>query len=192
MSFDLAVLAVYIVLAFVCSARRATAKRSEPTGKVVMARARLFVIYTLGAVILGGAFSDLVRDAEHWPFSAYPMYSELWLSKTYSTLRLYGVVQRSPLVEIQLDKNSYLQPFDISRLNVALGGLQENKLNEALNDCLTRYEALRRAGRHNGPPLVAMRLYKITWTLDPSATNIDLPDRKELLTEVIPGLAGGD
>jgi hypothetical protein len=101
------------------------------------------------------------------------------------------VVQRSPLIEIQLDSNLYLQPFDLSRLPPALKqAAQENTLDEAMIDCLTRYEALRRAGRHDGPPLVAMRLYMVTWKLDPSLSNIDRPDRKDLLTEVVPRLEG--
>jgi len=107
------------------------------------------------------------------------------LSKTFSMLRLYGVVQRSPLIEIPLDSNLYLQPFDNSRLSAALEhALRENRLEEGVTDCLTRYEGLRRAGRHTGPPLVAMRLYRLTWTLDTSASNVDRPDRKDLLTEV--------
>ena len=158
-----------------------------------MSRARLWVVYTLGAVILGGSLYDFVRDTEHWPFSTYPMFSEISLGNAYSILRLYGVVQRSPLIEIQLDNNLYLQPFDNSRLADALErARQENKLDEAVTDCLARYEALRRAGRHNGPSLVAMRLYLVTWTPDSSARNIDRPDRKELLTEVAPRREGSD
>jgi hypothetical protein len=30
-----------------------------------------------------------------------------------------------------------------------------------------------------------MRLYMVTWTLDPSLSNIDRPDRKELLAEAV-------
>ena len=192
-SFGLAVLGVYILLAVVGLTREATVELSEPAGKVAMSKPRLLVVYALGAVIFGGALSDLVRDTEHWPFSPYPMFSEIAASKTYSMLRLYGVVQRSPLIEIQLDSNLYLQPFDNSRLADALEhARRENKLDEAVTDCLTRYEALRRAGRHDGPPLVAMRLYMVTWTLDPSASNIDRPDRKDLLTEVAPRREGGD
>jgi hypothetical protein len=184
---------VYIMLALVGFARKAIAELSEPSGKMVMSRSRLWTVYCLGVLIFGGALSDMVRDTEHWPFSPFAMYSRMDLSGTYSTLRLYGVVQRSPLIEVQLDSSLYVQPFDLSRLPPALKhAAQENMLDEAMLDCLTRYEALRRAGRHDGPPLVAMRVYMVTWKLDPSLSNIDRPDRRDLLTEVVPRLEGGD
>jgi hypothetical protein len=193
MSFGLAVLGVYILLAVVGLTKEATVELNAPAGKVAMSKPRLLVVYALGAIIFGGAFYDLLRDTEHWPFSPYPMFSEITTGKTLSMLRLYGVVQRSPLVEIQLDNNLYLQPFDNSRLADALGHARlQNRVDEAVTDCLARYEALRRAGRHDGPPLVAMRLYLVTWTLDPSARNIDRPDRKELLAEVAPPRDGSD
>jgi hypothetical protein len=192
-SFGLAVLGMYILFAVVGLTRERTVERSERAGKVAMSKPRLLVVYGLGAIILGGTLSDIVRDTEHWPFSQYPMFSQMEVSKTYSTLRLYGVVQRSPLIEVQLDSNLYLQPFDNSRLLAGLqNALQKNRLDEGVTDCLTRYETLRRAGRHDGPPLVAMRLYRLTWTLDSSASNIDRPDRKELLTEVPPRREGSD
>jgi hypothetical protein len=193
MSLGLAVLGVYAAFAAVAFIKKEALEPSEPTGKVAMSRPRLWVVYTLGAVILGGGLFDLTRDTEHWPFSPYPMFSDLMLSRTESTLRLYGVVQRSPLVEIQLDNDLYLQPFDNSRLADAMGNaLRENRVDTALTDCLTRYEALRRAGRHDGPPLIAMRLYKVTWTLDSSARNLDYPDSKDLLAEITSRVEGGD
>jgi len=192
-SFGLAFLGAYILLAVVGLTRETTVELSVPAGKVAMSRPRLFVVYALGAVILGGALSDLVRDTEHWPFSPYPMYSGLATSNTLSALRLFGVVQRSPLVEIQLDSGLYLQPFDNSRLGDALEyALRENSAREGVADCLARYEALRRAGRHDGPSLVAMRLYRVTWTIDPSPNDLDHPDRKELLMEVDARREGAD
>jgi hypothetical protein len=192
-SLSLAVLGAYILLAAAGLARNTATTRNEPTGKVAMSKPRLLVVYALGAVIFGGALSDLVRDTEHWPFALYAMFSEISASKTYSMLRLYGVVQRSPLVEIQLDNNAYLQPFDNSRLTDALEhARRENRLEEGVTDCLTRYEVLRRTGRHDGPPLVAIRLYRVTWSFDPSASNVDRPDRKDLLAEVATRREGGD
>ena len=57
-------------------------------------------------------------------------------------------------------------------------------MNEALLDTLTRYEQLRLAGRHNGPPLQGLRLYKLGWRRDNRAENVDRPDRQELVAEV--------
>jgi hypothetical protein len=193
MSAGLVVLGACILIAVVGLTRKVALPPSESADKIAMSRPRLVVVYALGAVILGGALSELVRDTEHWPFSPYPMYSELSPSKTLSVPRLYGVVQTSPLIEIQLDNGLYIQPFDNSRLADALEhARQKDKLQEAVADCLTRYEVLRRAGRHDGPPLVAMRLYEVTWTLDPSPSDLNQPDHKELLTEVTARREGGD
>jgi hypothetical protein len=182
----LAVLGTYLLLFVVWLTKEDSIESSGTASKVAMSNPRLWVVYVLGAVIFIGALPDIVRDTEHWPYSQYPMDSDLYEYETYSMLRLYGVVQTSPLVEIQLDKISYIQPFDHSRLSTGLGyALSVHREDEAVADCLLRYESLRRAGRHDGPPLVAMRLYMVTWTLDPTVSNIDRPDRKELLTEVV-------
>jgi hypothetical protein len=193
LSMGLIVLGTYLLLAVIGWTKGAAVELRRPACSAAMSRPRVLVVYALGVVILGGTLSDRVRETEHWPFSAYPMFSDVSRSKTLSMLRLYGVVQRSPLVEIQLDSSAYLQPFDNSRVADALAdALQKNRLDEGVNDCLQRYEALRRAGRHDGPPLVAMRLYRVTWTVEDSASNIDRPDRKDLLSEVVPRRVGSD
>ena len=185
-SCGLTVLGAYLLLGVFWITNEDSSESNGTAARVAMSSPRLWVVYALGVVILTGTLSDVVRDTEHWPYSTFPMDSDLYESKTYSALRLYGVVQTSPLVEIQLYKTYYFQPFDNSRLSTGLGyTLSVNRQNEAVADCLIRYEDLRRAGRHWGPPLVAMRLYKVTWTLDPTVGNLDLPDRKELLTEVV-------
>ena len=184
LSFALGVLDVFVLLAvFGWNASEAAGRDSVD---IKMPKVRLFVVYGLGAIIFGGALSDLVRDTEHWPFAQYSMFSETEMStKTYSMFRLYGVLDGSPLVELPLDSDLYLQPFDNSRLTPALEHAAKiNRLDEAVTNCLVRYDALRRARRHNGPPLVAMRLYRVTWTIEPSAENVDQPDHKELWAEV--------
>jgi hypothetical protein len=103
----------------------------------------------------------------------------------FTTLRLYGVTQRQPLLEFPLDKNEYFEPFDNSRLPAALNiALSEHRLMPALEDCLQRYDALRVSGIHQGPTLQALRLYRVTWTLNPQASNVNAPDHKELVGEV--------
>jgi len=56
----------------------------------------------------------------------------------------------------------------------------------ALPDLLTRYETLRQTGNHDGPPIVALRLYELEWTIDPHAANVDRPDVRRFLAEVRP------
>lgn len=147
---------------------------------------RLLMVYALGVAIIGGSLFSWVTDTEHWPFSPYPMFS--WLSPRtdfrFTTLRLYGVTQEQPLSEFPLDRNEYLEPFDNSRLPAALDiAVHENRVAPVLKDCLDRYEALRASGIHHGPPITALRLYRVTWNLNAQASNVDAPKTKELLAE---------
>lgn len=148
-----------------------------------MGSRRLLLVYAVNAVIVGGSLFDLITDTEHWPFSQYPMYSYTEKSSSLTRLKLFGVTPEG--TEIPLYDLRYLQPFDNSRLSAVLELVaKKHQLGEAARDCLLRYEALRRAGRHNGPPLQAVRVYRVYWVLDPWARNIERPDRKNLLVEV--------
>jgi len=55
---------------------------------------------------------------------------------------------------------------------------------ELLSDSLRRYELRRRQAAHDGPPLRAVRLYRMEWALEPDGRNVDTPDRQRLLAEV--------
>jgi hypothetical protein len=152
----------------------------------VTRRRRLFLNLVFAALI-GGSLYDIAADEEHWPFSQYPMFSTLWRTPTFSWLRLFGVDAAGR--EFPLSSNRYIQPFDQSRLPKALRKIMDGPngagdLHVALEDCLARYEALRLEGRHDGPPLTALRLYDLVWTIEPYAANLDAPDRKTLVAEV--------
>jgi hypothetical protein len=56
-------------------------------------------------------------------------------------------------------------------------------LQEALADCLVRYERHRVLGYHHGPRLDGLRLYRLTWSGDPSISSTH-PLTKELLFAV--------
>jgi hypothetical protein len=147
---------------------------------------RAFVNIVLLAVICGSLY-DIVTDQEHWPFSQYPMFSGVWRSPTFTWLRLFGV--SSDGREFPLDANRYVAPFDQSRLPKALKRMTEardgeSQLRAALPDLFARYDQLRLAGEHDGPPIVAMRLYELEWTIDPQAANVDRPDRRRYIAEV--------
>jgi hypothetical protein len=155
----------------------------DSTGFAPIARRRLLLAYAVIAIIVGCSLFDLITDTEHWPFSQYPMYSHTETSHSLTRIRLFGVTRDG--IEIPLYDIRYLQPFDNSRLQAALErAAKKNQLSEAARDCLIRYEALRRVGRHNGPQLQSVRVYRVHWVLDPWARNIDHPDRKNLLVEV--------
>jgi hypothetical protein len=169
--------------------RRAMAapSRNDPNDKQghPMSRRGLVVAYLALVPILAGSAVDVCRDSEHWPWSCYPMYSYPDSSRHFDDYRLYGVPAGNPSGEIPLCNDSrYIQPFDNSRLAGALATVVGKPgLHGGLVDCLVRYERLRRAGRHNGPLLITIRLYHVFWTLDPTGRNIDSPDRRELIDE---------
>jgi hypothetical protein len=149
---------------------------------------RVLINFTLVALI-GGSIYDIVADREHWPFSQYPMFSGVWRSPTFTWLRLIGVTADGR--EFVLDMNEYIEPFDQSRLPKGLKRILEEgedsaRVRMALADCLRRYEELRREARHAGPPLTAMRLYELEWTIDRQAANVDRPDRRRFVAEVRP------
>lgn len=200
------ILAVAIILAFILlslpgvrrfvDAHRAPAA-ALPDGAVLvpMARERLLTIHAFLGFLLIGSLIDIVFDREHWPFSQYGMYSETATSNSLDTLRLFGV-PRDGSAEVPLYEYRYIRPFDNSRMHWALESIVESGrvsggARDAVADCLRRYEDLRKSGRHDGPALRAMRLYRLHWTLDPELRNVDTPDRRELIAEVTTAQDGG-
>jgi len=154
-----------------------------------MSKLRMLLLHAVIALLISGSLYDIVTFGEHWPFSSYRMYSNLQRERSLSSVRLFGVTKEEPHREIPLLAFQHIQPFNQSRLAVALRRLnlkpqRQQLLDEALRDCLTRYETLRRVGRHDGPPLQGIRLYRLQWQLDPRARNVDQPDHRELLGEV--------
>lgn len=154
-----------------------------------MSRPRILLLHVLIALLIGGSLYDTVTFGEHWPFSSFKMYSRPQRERSLSALRLFGVTREEPHREIPLLDFQHIQPFNQSRLRMALerlnnGPQRQQLLDEAVRDCLTRYETLRRAGRHDGPLLQGIRLYWLWWRLDPQAKNVDRPDRRTLLAEV--------
>lgn len=159
---------------------------------------RALLLHSVLVLLIAGSLYDIIMDRETWPFSQYPMYSEQHGTRL-AQLQLFGITQEEPHHEIALDDPSYvqpasqyLQPFDRSRLRLALAWiLAKNErnpnpemLDDALLDCLRRYEALRLAGRHDGPPLQGIRLYQLQWWLDPQARNVASPDNRIFIAEV--------
>ena len=146
-------------------------------------------------MVVGGGIYAIAIDApyaqEPWPFSAYPMYSELRRGRSLERHRLFGVTRDEPPREIPLVDPSYLYPLEHSRFYFTLGRLERRRdggraLETAMSDTLDRYEARRRAGLHDGPPLRGVRLYALRWVLDPFARNRDAPELRRLLVEVAP------
>lgn len=152
-----------------------------------MGRERIWLVYTIIAVVAGGSLFAIIRDAEYWPFSPYGMYSDVRRERSLIRRRLFGVLAGDGSQEIPLVDPQYIRPFDEERLSRALSQMPRNsdKRREALRDCLVRYEELRQAGRHHGPPLQGIRLYQVYWQLDPWARNVDQPYRRDFMLEVM-------
>ena len=154
-----------------------------------MSGGRFAVALALIAGTAGGSLYDIATDREHWPFSPYAMFSNVEREPTLDALRLYGVTREPAAREIPLLDSRLIQPFDQCRLSTALARTYHNPARRPLIaamllDALERYERLRSGGEHDGPPLEAVRLYDVRWTLDPNATNVTAPDRRQLLAEV--------
>jgi GT2 family glycosyltransferase len=156
---------------------------------VAMSLRRLVLAATLITATAFGSLYDIATDREHWPFSPYAMFSYAEQQPTLRVLRLFGVTGDTPSAEFPLLDSRFIQPFDQCRLATALAGTYYNvarrpSIPVMLGDVLERYERLRLAGLHDGPPLQAIRLYELEWTLDPHAANLSSPDRRQQLAEV--------
>ena len=148
------------------------------------------MIQVVIALLIGGSLYDIITGSEHWPFSPYAMFSNVEREPFMSRHLLFGVTEQEPGDEITLQSFQYIRPFMENRLNSAFRRMKsepdgQQLLTEALHDCLTRYERLRLAGCHDGPPLQGIRLYWLQWKLDPWAKNVHQPDRRKLLAEVM-------
>jgi hypothetical protein len=140
-------------------------------------RRRLLANGILLAILLGQA-AAIVAGRELWPFSPYPMFSKS-LAPTVERFWLCGV--REDGTEIALRKSAAFHPFRLAQLEGALGRLDFKGLAEAAKDLLARYEARRMAGRHDGPPLRSLRIYRVAYgTAAPAGAE---PVSRELLAE---------
>jgi hypothetical protein len=153
-----------------------------------MTRRRRWLVYGLAAFIVAGNLYDGATGGEHWPFSSYPMYSHVNREWGLALLRVVGVRSDPPGDEVPLWESAHLEPFDQSRLGSALSTLLAQpdgleRVDALLRNCLLRYERRRRGAAHDGPPLRALRLYDLAWTLEPRARNADHPGTRRLLAE---------
>ncbi|HEX7019380.1 MAG TPA: hypothetical protein VF159_05195, partial [Gemmatimonadaceae bacterium] len=65
-----------------------------------------------------------------------------------------------------------------------------HRLDSAAEHIYHRYEQLRKDGRQAGPPISAVRIYRLGWQLAPGVARPDAPDRRTFVTEYhVPGAA---
>ena len=151
-----------------------------------MCASRMALAVVLIACLGAGSLYDIVTGREHWPFSPYPMFAAIDQNRTLSVLRLVGVTAEDTPREIPLLDSRLIAPFDQCRLSTALSrtyfSARRPLIHEMLRDSLERYDALRIAGEHDQPPLGAVRLYEMRWTLDPAGRNVATPDERPKAT----------
>jgi glycosyltransferase involved in cell wall biosynthesis len=154
-----------------------------------MSSGRLIFVHLALAVLVGMSAYDIKTGQEHWPFSPYPMFAEVDERPTLTALRLFGVTDEVPPRLIALREDALIAPFDQCRLTTAFSQAYSDPerrelLTELLDDSLRRYESRRLAALHQGPPLHAIRLYSMEWSLDRAARNVDAPEGQRLLAQV--------
>lgn len=145
-----------------------------------------WLVYAVLAAVMSGSLWAAISGRERWPFSPYPMYAWVEVDRSVKRLQLCGVRSDRSDQEVPLAALRYLRPFDDARLSAALWRLWDTpeQLGEALRYCLRRYEWLRRHGRHQGPPIEAIRLYVYEWSeIDPWARDADHPEFRTLAFE---------
>ena len=154
-----------------------------------MSSGRLVFVHLVLAVLVGMSAYDIKTGQEHWPFSPYPMFAEVDERPTLTALRLFGLTDEVPPRQIPLREDVLIAPFDQCRLTTAFSQAysdpeRRDRLTELLDDSLRRYESRRLAALHQGPPLHAIRLYSMEWSLDPDANNVDAPEVQRLIAQV--------
>lgn len=163
--------------------------QSHERSLTALPRTRLLLAYGVIAIIFTGSMYDIINDRDHWPFSAYPMFSVIPTREPVRLLRLFGVSEEPDGHEVPLVATEYLAPFDDLRLQGRLALLtapdSRQQLDEALSNCLARYQARLREHRIDGPSLRGIRLYQLEWQFQPHAANRERPDSRELIAEVL-------
>jgi len=146
---------------------------------------RVRLVYAFVGVFVLGHLYEIARQQEHWPFTNYPMWAKVTRDWHVREVMPFGVTDEATPREIDLRDPNYFAPMPAiyQRLNFQRAAGREKLRDPMLRDYLGRYEQLRKAGRHGGPPLKGLRLYEWYWTMDPHASNAASPDRKTLLYE---------
>lgn len=120
-------------------------------------------IAVFGFGTLGGGLAEL--DQRFWPFSQYAMFSG-GRPDRFSYWELRGVLPGPVSAELPLRGQAYFGVFNHLRLIRALqrsarGKKDRSELLTSLAEIRALYERRRRRGLHAGPPLRAVRLYRV-------------------------------
>ena len=151
--------------------------------------------FVIAVVVLPSLFC-IVTDREYWPYSPYPMYSEL-VGGPRNQVVVYAVPADPDAPEFRLHEQALIHPFDRQRLDRAARRVMRSaerdgehwRVDAAVADLYTRYERRREAGEHDGPPIRAVRIYQHLWDdADPRQIPEPPPDQRRLVGESAPEL----
>lgn len=161
-----------------------------------MTAGRRRLIIALIAVLLGAHYAAIAFKLEHWPLSHYGMFARPKPS-TVTAFVLTGVTPGGE--EVRLHRDEYWRPHRVHKLAYSLRTIQGHDarrtksapqsaplMPSTVKSLLAHYETRRHAGEHEGPPLAGLRLYSVQWQIDPELSNLNVPDRRELVCECIP------
>ena len=161
-----------------------------------MSPLRRKVVIGFISLLIGAHLVAIAFKIDQWPISYYGMFSRLQ-SEFLVLGGVYGVSTDG--TEVELKEDAYWRPFDCPRLTHAIRKAQQRDKRMAIRNpnlkrprvpgvvthLLTHYEERRVRGLHAGPPLNGLRLYEVTWRLDPKLSNLDKPEKRELVFEYL-------
>ena len=124
--------------------------------------------------------SYLFRQADGWLFENFSLFSAISKPTRDTRYSTYGLRQGDG-TELRLDESRYWAPLDLIRIRAALALVaRASKDDEArlLGALMERYRVNAERGRHRGPPLESIRIYRVTydWT-----AGVDHPTSKRTL-----------
>jgi hypothetical protein len=132
---------------------------------------RLFVSLVATLFLLCCGF-EVWTGREHWPFSPYPMFSEVEEPVTTVRYRLFAQRAEDPDgPPIPIADPDWIAPFHYIKLHASLGQLaarpaSDPSMQQAVQELLERYEQRRLAGDHDGPLLISMSAVALTYSTE--------------------------
>jgi hypothetical protein len=157
-----------------------------------MTQGRRTFLVSFISLMIGAHLLAIAVKFDDWPLSYYGMFSTIARRDAGFPL-LYGVTAEGH--EVVLPLHSHFAPFNRTMLGNSLRKLDQaarrtrkkrnpQQVTPAIESLLALYELNRERGRHAGPEIVAMRLYRCKFQLDPQLANLEAPEHREFVCEV--------
>ncbi len=158
-------------------------------------RRKILVASLFALILIPHAIVLVSQKWEAWPFLRYPIFPDAKRDRVVRYYRAEGILPNGG--EFPLTRSEYTAPLDPSRLHAMVSVLNRDlpspeQYHRAAADMLKRYESLRLKGRHDGPAINGLRIYRVIWDLDSRAANVDAPTSKTLIAEAFDTVPSGD